>query len=442
MSSLYRQLPKVDALLADDRLASAPRDLVLRTARSVLDELRWGIREGTLESVPDVGEVVASRVAQLLTPDLRHVVNATGVVIHTNLGRAPLHPAAAEAVQAVARGYSNLELDLASGKRGGRLAGVREPLCRLVGCEDAIAVNNNAAAVLLVLSALCEGRDAIVSRGELVEIGGSFRMPDVMAASGCRMVEVGSTNRTRASDYAAAITPDTGLLVRCHPSNYRVVGFTARPSTTELAALDVPLYEDLGSGALAAGVPGEPPVTEVLADGAAIVSFSGDKLLGGPQAGLIAGRAELVQRCRRHPLYRALRLDKLVLAALEATLRVHERGEAVPVLEMLDAETRTAAEALAERLDEAGLGLAVSVEEDVGYSGGGALPGQPLPGHVVALRGPELDELARRLRTGTPAVVGRIARDALLLDPRTLRPGEDLLVERALRVARDAQTGQ
>lgn len=442
MSHLYRQLPKVDVLVADERLRDAPRALAVRTARSVLDELRWGIREGTLDAVPDVPALVQQRLALLRTPDLRHVVNATGVVIHTNLGRAPLHPAAADAVQAVARGYSNLELDLATGKRGGRLAGVREPLCRLVGSEDAIAVNNNAAAVLLVLSALCEGREAIVSRGELVEIGGSFRMPDVMAASGCRMVEVGSTNRTRASDYGEAITPDTGLLVRCHPSNYRVVGFTARPSTRELAELGVPLYEDLGSGALAAGVPGEPPVAEVLADGAAIVSFSGDKLLGGPQAGLIAGRAELVQRCRRHPLYRALRLDKLVLAALEATLRVHERGEAVPVLAMLDATTAAPAEALAERLSAADLGLEVSVEEDVGYSGGGALPGQPLPGHVVALRGPELDELARLLRTGTPAVVGRIARDALLLDPRTLRPGEDLLVERALRVARSAQTGQ
>lgn len=424
--ALYRQLPKVDALLADPALAGLPRPLALRAAREVLDELRAGIRDGSVSAVQGVERAVAERAAALRARKLRGVINATGVVLHTNLGRAPLHPAAAAAVAEVAAGYSNTELDLSTGRRGGRLEGIRQPLVRLLGCEDAVAVNNCAAAVLLILVALARGREVVVSRGELVEIGGSFRMPDVMADSGCVLREVGTTNRTRAADYAAAITDDTALLMRVHRSNFRITGFTERPATAELAGLGVPLAEDLGSGDLVGAIPGEPSVRQVLADGADIVCFSGDKLLGGPQAGIIAGRAALVRACRKHPLYRALRLDKLVLAALEATLRVHLEGGSVPALAMMEdpGDADTLAALLGAR------GLPVAVEDDVGYSGGGALPGRELPARVVALRGRSPERLAGYLRRWDPPAVARVSRDALLLDPRTLLPGQrEVLVE-------------
>jgi len=433
-SALYRQLPGVDRLLEDPGLEDLPRPVVLRAAREVLDELRGGIAAGRLTAVGDVPGAVRARAVALTRQKLRRVINATGVVLHTNLGRAPLHPRAARAVAEVAAGYSNTELDLSTGGRGGRLEGIRGPLRQLTGCEDAIAVNNNAAAVLLALTALARGREVVVSRGELVEIGGSFRVPDVMAASGARLVEVGTTNRTRAADYAAAIGPETALVMRVHPSNYRIIGFTARPTTAELSALPTPLIEDLGSGALQAGIEGEPAVRQVLADGAALVCFSGDKLLGGPQAGVLAGRAELVQACRRHPLYRAVRLDKLVLAALEATLRVHLAGDAVPGLRMLrePGDAAGLAARLRERLAAVRRQIEITPEPDVGYSGGGALPGQALPGAVVALRGVDPERLAARLRAGDPPVVARVARGALLVDPRTLLPGEEEALIEAL----------
>lgn len=366
------------------------------------------------------------------------MINATGVVLHTNLGRAPLAAEACDAVSQVASGYSNAELLLETGLRGGRLDGVRGPLCELLGCEDAIAVNNNAAAVVLILSALAQGGQVIVSRGELVEIGGSFRVPDIMSASGATLVEVGTTNRTRAADYHRAVTPDTALLMRVHPSNFRVVGFTERPSTADLAevaaACSVPLVEDLGSGAMVPGLGDEPVVSDVLRDGAELVSFSGDKLLGGPQAGIIAGRRELVQACRRHPLYRALRLDKLVLAALEATLKLYVAGRAdrIPAVRMLQSG-RPECQALAAAL--ADCGLEVRVEDDVGFSGGGALPGQALESRVVALRGPAPQDLSRALRLGEHPVVARVARDAVLLDPRTVLPDEMDDLVRAVRAA-------
>lgn len=448
----YRSLPSIGALLDDPRLAALPRALALRAAREVVAEARARIGAGG-EAGADLGAEALARARRLGAPRLRRVINATGVVLHTNLGRAPLAPEAVEAVLEVARGYSNTEMDLESGLRGGRLAGV-EPLVReLTGAEAAIAVNNNAAAVLLALTALARGREVIVSRGELVEIGGSFRVPDVIASGGARLREVGTTNRTRASDYAAAITPETALLLRVHPSNFRMLGFTERPARAELVALarerGVPLVEDLGSGALgeplAAAAPGfDPaeaePADEAIAAGVDLVCFSGDKLLGGPQAGIIAGRAALVEGLRKHPLYRALRLSKLTLAALEATLRLHRdgRGAEVPARALLERGPE-ACRAVAERLAAALPGAVV--EEDVGYSGGGAMPALGLPTFVVALRGPDPAALAARLRAGSPAVVARVARDALVLDPRTLLPGEEAELIAALGLALEAAAG-
>lgn len=428
---LFRQLPGVDTLLEDPRLRVLPRAMVLLAARELLDGLRQDIRGGLTELPPDLPGRVEARVAGLQRRRLRRVVNATGIVLHTNLGRAPLAPEAAAAVADVAAGYSNCELDLSTGRRGGRLDGVRGPLVSLLGCEDAIAVNNNAAAVMLALTALAHGGEVVVSRGELVEIGGSFRVPEIMSLSGARLVEVGTTNRTRAADYARAIGDQTRALLRVHPSNFRVIGFTERPTTRELAELGPVLIEDLGSGALVEGFPEEPVVAQVLSDGADLVCFSGDKLLGGPQAGILAGRRDLVQACRTHPLYRALRLDKLGLAALEATLRLFLAGEVerIPAMRMLRQEPDVVPLLLALR------GLPVSVEDDVGYSGGGAMPMRELPGKVVVVRGPDPGALAEALRAHDPPVLARVSDGSLRLDPRTLLPGDELVVAKALHAA-------
>lgn len=440
----FRQLPSVDQALRHPAVAGLPRGLVLRAARAVLAEARRALAEDPALVVPDVMAQIAAEALRQATPRLRRVINATGIVLHTNLGRAPLCAAAQRAVAEVAGGYSNAELDLPSGRRGGRLDGIRGPLQALTGCQDAIVVNNNAAAVVLVLSALAPGREVIVSRGELVEIGGSFRVPEIMAASGARLREVGTTNRTRAADYTRAIGPDTALLMRVHPSNFKIIGFTERPSTRELATLGPPLVEDLGSGALVPGLGDEPVVGEVLREGAALVCFSGDKLLGGPQAGIIAGQRGLVAACRAHPLYRALRVDKLTLAALEATLRVVLGGELdeLPTVRMLRMDTGPAAANLAARLGEVPAPWRVSLEADVGFTGGGALPGEGLPTTVVALRGGDVEALAARLRLGAPPVVARVRREALVLDPRTILPGEDEALCAALRLALSAEMGQ
>ena len=316
-----RDLPSVDRLLAEERLAGEPHDLVLGAARSVLERAREQLRAGR-EPSPLV-DAVLEELARMRRPSLRRVLNATGVLVHTNLGRAPLADAALELVVEVGSGYSNLEYDLELGKRGSRQDHLASLLRRLTGAEAALVVNNNAAAVLLALAALAEGREVVVSRGELIEIGDGFRIPDVLARSGARLVEVGTTNRTRAADYERAIGPDTAVLLRVHQSNFRLVGFSEQPRLTELAEVarkhDVPLVDDLGSGALAV-VGDEPTPAESLRAGADLVCFSGDKLLGGPQAGIVVGRTELVERLRRHPLQRAVRADKLTLAALEGTL--------------------------------------------------------------------------------------------------------------------------
>jgi L-seryl-tRNA(Ser) seleniumtransferase len=420
-----RDLPSVDELArtVDDPLAVDAARRVIDLAR---EELRAGADPG------DLHERLRDELAGARRPRLRRVLNATGVLVHTNLGRAPLPAAALERLHEVGRGYSNLEYDLADGGRGSRQDHVASILQRLTGAEAALVVNNNAAAVLLALAALAEGREVLVSRGELIEIGDGFRIPDVLVRSGARLVEVGTTNRTRADDYERAIGPETALLLRVHQSNFRLVGFAEQPTTAELAAVarrhDLPLVDDLGSGVLVA-LRDEPSAQDALAAGADLVCFSGDKLLGGPQAGIVVGRADLVERLRRHPLQRALRADKLTVAALEGTLGLYLEPERalreVPVLRMLT-ELPEAVRARAERLAEATGG---TVEETVARVGGGALPLAELPSFACAVE----EELAGPLRLGKPPVVAIVRDGRCLLDCRTL--AEDELEDVAAAVA-------
>jgi L-seryl-tRNA(Ser) seleniumtransferase len=418
-----RDLPSVDVLARsiDDPLA-------VEAARSVLERAREEIRAGV--DPGDLRARVSDELLAIRAPRLRRVLNATGVIVHTNLGRAPLAAEAIARVEDVARGYSNLEYDLSAGARGSRQDHVASILRRLTGAEAALVVNNNAAAVLLALAALAEGREVLVSRGELIEIGDGFRIPDVLMRSGARLREVGTTNRTRASDYENAITDETAVLLRVHQSNFRVVGFTEQPSLAQLAQVAHRharvLVDDLGSGVLTE-LADEPSARESLAAGADLVTFSGDKLLGGPQAGIVAGRADLVERLRRHPLQRALRADKLTLAALEGTLGLYlESPDRIPVLRMLrDDGVRVRAERLASLTGGA-------VEETVARVGGGALPLAELPSFACALE----DELAVPLRAGNPPVVGVVRDGLLLLDCRTLTDADVDEVARAVEAAR------
>jgi L-seryl-tRNA(Ser) seleniumtransferase len=423
-----RDLPSVDELAreADDPLAVDAARVVLARAR---EEIRAGAEPG------DLSARLRDELAAVRRPMLRRVVNATGVIVHTNLGRAPLPALALERVLEVGRSYSNLEFELDTGSRGSRQDHVAAIVRRLTGAEAAIVVNNNAGALLLALAALAEGREVIVSRGELIEIGDGFRIPDVLRRSGARLVEVGTTNRTRATDYANAVNDDTALLLRVHQSNFRVVGFSEQPTRKELAAVarahDVPLLDDLGSGAFVP-LPDEPTARDALAGGADLVCFSGDKLLGGPQAGIVAGRADLVERLRRHPLHRALRIDKLSLAALEGTLLLYlepERALAdVPVLRMFH-EDAALVRARAERLAAAVDG---EVEETVARVGGGALPLVELASFACTVD----EDLAGPLRDGEPPVVGIVRDGRLLLDCRTLADTEVDEVAAAVRACR------
>ncbi len=404
------------ALLA--QVPDLPRGPAKTAARDLLDAARKG-------AVPhDWESALRARVAEGRALHLRRVLNATGVVLHTNLGRAPLSTRAAVAVGAVTAGYTNLELDLETGERGERLAGVAPRLCALFGSDAALAVNNCAAAVLLALSSLAAGREVIVSRGELVEIGGSFRIPDVITACGARLREVGTTNRTRVRDYAAAISAETGVILRVHPSNFHVEGFTESAPREALVALaherGLLYVEDLGSGAMREGT-SDSTVQSVIDAGADLVCFSGDKLFGGPQAGIVVGRADPVARMRRHPLYRALRLDRLVLAALEATILDHADGLELPVDTMLSHTAATlgpATRALADALVAAGVNAAVVPTE--GLAGGGSRPSDRLPGVGVRILGVHPDKLAARLRRGSPPVIARVESAGVVLDLRTV----------------------
>ena len=425
-----RELPAVDELLRDERLAREPHALAVEAARVALERAREEIRAGVEPG--DLAQRAVDELAALRRPRLRRAINATGIVVHTNLGRAPLAERALERVAEVGRGYSNLEYDLSSGSRGSRQDHLAALLRRLTGAEATLVVNNNAAAVLLALAALAEGREVVVSRGELIEIGDGFRIPEVLARSGARLREVGTTNRTRAADYEAAVGPETGALLRVHQSNFRVVGFAAQPSVAELARVasrhGLPLVDDLGSGVLVE-LEDEPSARRSLADGADLVCFSGDKLLGGPQAGIVAGRADLVERLRRHPLQRALRADKLTIAALEGTLALHlEAPDEIPVVRMLR-EDAAVVRARAERL--AAL-VGGKVEETVARVGGGALPLAELPSFACVVE----EELAAPLRLGDPPVVGIVRDGRLLLDCRTVADAEVAEVAAAVAAAR------
>ena len=452
LNERLRSLPAVDRVIAELG-GTAPPTALTAAARRAIDEARSAIRAGG--PAPSLEELAGRAKNHLWQRDrtfLQPVINATGVLIHTNLGRVPLGDEQVEAVRKVAAGYSNLEYDVATGKRGTRYAHATRLICELTGAEAALVVNNNAAAVLLTLSALSAGKEVIISRGELVEIGGEFRIPDVMAASGTKVVEVGTTNRTHLADYERAITPNTAAILKVHPSNYRVVGFTAAVPARDVARLalgrHICFVHDLGSGLIED--PGfavdEPLVRSAFEDGADLVTFSGDKLLGGPQAGIVAGRAKLIDKLAHHPLLRALRPDKMTLAALEATLDLHLRGQATSLplwhmastsLEELEGRATGLARALEKQL---GQGTKVEVTPLSSVAGGGSLPGLELPSFGLTISDGERSsaELQRRLRYGTPPVIGRVEEDRLVLDLRTVPPDQDAtLLEQVARALKD-----
>ena len=460
MSDAFRKLPQIHALLESEQalqlVVRYGRGVVAHALRLRLDEIREALRSGC-QTTPtdfltnDFFATIEAAITSGRTRSLRRVINATGIVIHTNIGRALLAPEALEAIQDAGRSYSNLELDLATGARSSRHVHVEALLRELTGAEAAIVVNNCAAAVLACLTCIGAGQEVIASRGELIEIGGSFRMPDVIAQSGARLREVGATNKTRIADYEAAIGPDTAVLLKSHTSNFRIVGFTATASRRELAELahrkGVVLVEDLGSGVLVDlsrfGLVDEPVVRNVLQEGVDLVTFSGDKLLGGPQCGVIAGRAALVGKLRSHPIVRAMRIDKLSLAALEATLHLYKAPndplEKVPVLRAL-AESLEIVKARAERLAlsiASVQGLRVGVVESTAFAGGGALPQQGLQSFAVALTAASLsaEAMASRMRTGDHAILGRIRDDRFCLDVRTVQDSEIPDIARAIQRA-------
>ena len=438
----YRELPSVDKILAAEKsrvLAETfSHDALVTLARDSLQAARKGISSGRpAPSLQALVEEIESRARALWQPSPRQVINATGVIIHTNLGRAPLSVEASQAAMQAAAGYSDLEVDLEKGERGGRDATLKSLVTRLTGAESALAVNNNAAAVHLVLSVLALGKDVIVSRGEAVEIGGGVRVPDIMKASGARLVEVGTTNRTYLSDYRNAITENTALLLKVHTSNFKVIGFTESPDTRDLSALaresGIPLVHDVGSGCLVDtrqfGLSEEPTPQDSISAGADIVAFSGDKLLGGPQAGIIAGRKDLVSQLAKHPLARAARVDKMTMAALTTTLLHYlkeEHLDKVPVWRMISAsvdDIKSRAQAWQEQI-----GQGSTVVATKSTIGGGSLPGDTLPSWALQLLASDdssVDSLAQALRTSPTPVIGRIEDDALLLDPRTVLPDQE-----------------
>jgi len=464
MSDPRRGIPSVDALLASSEFESIlkefPRQLVVRVTRMVIEEIRNSLLAGEEDIDPDglayYARTVLIRLGQETMPSLRGVINATGVVLHTNLGRAPLAEVAADAMAAAARSYSNLEYDVELGKRGSRYDHCVKLLQELTGAEDAIVVNNNAAALVLVLNTAARGKGVAVSRGELVEIGGGFRIPEILERAGAFLIEVGSTNRTRVSDYEDSIkTGEVAAILKVHRSNFRITGFTEDATLASLADLanekEIPLLHDLGSGLFIASdalaLPSEPLASDSLNAGADLVAVSGDKLLGGPQAGIILGNSELINSLRQNPLCRALRVDKVTLAGLEATLQLYrdptQALESVPTLRMLG----NTPEALGKRCEQLaaelkGLGVESSIVKSEGRVGGGTYPGVKLPGFALALDGPNGAEvLAMHLRNGDPPVIARIVDKRVFIDLRTVLPGEENDVVRRVKEASNEGSG-
>ncbi len=456
--NMLRNVPSVNDLLESPPLRrlrdNFSHNVVVGGVRTFLENLRREVQTATSEiKVPEVGDL-AERIAQWIVrqeeSSLRPAINATGVLLHTGLGRAPLANEALEAMAAIAGGYATLEVDVVTGERSQRTWAVEKLLQQLTGAEAALVVNNNAGATLLTLTALAAGKEVIVSRGQLIEIGGSYRLPDVMTASGARLREVGTTNKTRIGDYQNAIGLETGALMRVHTSNYVVAGFAAQPRLTELVELararQLPLIDDIGSGALIDfsefGLTDEPLAPESIRAGADVVLFSGDKLLGGPQCGVIVGRRDLVEKIQRHPLTRALRVDKITLAALAATLRLYRDPErarlSVPLLALLSTSLenlKNRAERLAPQMSAAPAIAEANVVEDHTFLGGGSVPTQQIPTVCIALKpaGRSVDELSAVLRNGQTCVFGRIQRDRLLLDLRSVLPAQDRLLVEAVQ---------
>lgn len=462
MNNQLRQIPQIQTLLTlpalQDAVSQYGHEDVVAALRDILAQTRAAMLSDDQAELPAFSDPCFTRqvtgaIEAARAPSLVPAINATGIIIHTNLGRARLAPQALEGMHSAGAQPSNLELDLATGKRGSRHSHVERLICDLTGAEAAVVVNNCAAAVLLSLMATAQGRSVVASRGELIEIGGAFRLPDVIAQSGAHLVEVGATNKTRTDDYAAAIDDTTAVLLKSHTSNFKIVGFTAAPDRRELAALardsDVILMEDLGSGVLIDlapfGLPDEPVVADILKSGVDLVMFSGDKLLGGPQSGIIAGRRDIVAQLKAHPLMRAVRIDKLSLAALEATLRLyrapHDPVADVPVLAMLAeplAQVEVRAQRLAQMLGQIGL-QDVRVCASIAYAGAGSLPDQDLQSFAVAITIPEhtAKALSTALRTNSPPVIGRISREEVMLDMRTVQPDELApIVDAMRRIAR------
>ncbi len=447
-NSILRRIPQVDELLnrmgGSADFSNGPHAVAAEAAREVLAELRDSIIQGIRTEVPEIGvilEMVESRIRNKTRMSLRPVINATGIILHTNLGRARMGEEAAQAVMRAALSYSTLEYNVESGTRGSRHAHVEKLLARLSGAEDALVVNNNAAALMLILNTITrDKKEVVISRGELVEIGGSFRIPEIMKLSGSTLVEVGTTNKTHLYDYERAIHEETAALLKVHTSNFKMVGFTETPPLAGLAALGrkygIPVIHDVGSGTLASlekyGITGEPTVSQSIADGADIVCFSGDKLLGGPQAGIIVGRTEYIETIKKNQLARALRIDKLNLAALEATLRIYLEGTAeqkIPTLRMIAADhesLRKKADTLCGAILKAGCACLAEVVEEFSQVGGGSVPGQELPTAAVSVcpRSISVTELERRLRQGELPVIARISKDRLILDVRTIEEND------------------
>ena len=464
MANIFRNIPSVNELLESPQLKkivqSVNHQVVADGVRTFIDDLKETITSATGEiDIPSPNEM-ADKIADWLHIEqreyLRPVINGTGIILHTGLGRAPLAKSAIEATNAIARGYASVEVNLADGGRGQRVKAVESLLCELTGAEAAVVVNNNAAATMIALATVATGKEVIVSRGQLIEIGGSYRLPDVMECSGCKLKEVGTTNKTHAADYSSAISEQTGAILKVHPSNFEVVGFTKTVSTKELVKIahanDLPMIDDVGSGALIDfakfGLSDEPVVSDSIKDGADIVLFSGDKLIGGPQCGIIIGKRKYIEQVLKNSLMRAMRVDKMTLAALAATLRLYRNLETVeqevPILRMLsmpEANLKLRAQKVVDQIQNQSWLESCEVTQSQSMLGGGSLPTQKIPTWCVALKPSEssINRLASRLRSSNPAVIGRVQKDTLFIDMRTVFPDQDMILVDLLAALSDEQ---